>query len=174
MRVRPLGVLVLALLAGCSAAVRPAAAPYGTGPDGEALSAPSPDVQQAYLAYWDDWLAANRPGGIAPEQLARHADEPNLSILRAALADAAKAGHTHTGQVGHHIEGMVADGELRRIYDCVDVSRWLITDAATGKPVDQFTGQPPQLSVMTLRQIDGAWKVTDIQKPMACSSAAGG
>ncbi|MCX4745063.1 hypothetical protein OG455_05910 [Kitasatospora sp. NBC_01287] len=171
---RPAVAVVLAVAAavtGCAAPGRPAA-PYGVGPAGEALSAPAGDVQQAYLAYWDDWLAANRPGGIPPEQLARHAGDPNLSILRAALADSAKEGHTHTGTVGHRIEGMVADGDLRRIYDCVDLNRWLITDAATGRPVDQAGARPPQLSVMTLRRIDGDWKVTDIQKPQDCARSA--
>lgn len=168
------GLVLLVVAVGCAALTPRAAAPYAVGPGGKTLSAPSSDVEQAYLAYWDDWLAANKSGDTSAEQLARHAEEPNLSILRAALIESAKEGYGHTGTVKHRIEGMAADGELRRIYDCVDLNQWLITDATTGQPISQLTSRPPELAIMTLRQFGDVWKVTDIQKPLACSASTAG
>ena len=164
-----LGVPLLAVTACNAASSATPPRPYGLGPEGEVLASPSAEVNQAYLAYWDAWLEANRLLDPRADQLANHAGEPNLSILRAALAENKRAGLINRGTVGHRIDGILAEGGLRRVYDCVDLSRWLIHDARTGKPIKQLTDREPFLSIMTMRQIRGTWKVTDIQKPLPCT-----
>ncbi|MGW2253583.1 hypothetical protein ACWCXH_25805 [Kitasatospora sp. NPDC001660] len=163
---------VLALLAALGTACTGASGaerPYGLGPDGERLEKPDPAVEQAYLAYWDAWLAAYRTPGAPDDGLARYSDEPNLSSIRATLADAYRKKQYNEGAVGHRLAGMRTDGDARIVYDCADLNGWLIHDATTGAEIDQVRQKPRQLAIMTLRQAGGAWKVTNSRKPLECT-----
>ncbi|MFD4660174.1 hypothetical protein ACFWP2_31645 [Kitasatospora sp. NPDC058444] len=161
--------------AGCSGTS--AAAPDGataTGPYGERLIAVDADLRQPYLAYWDEWTKVARAADVGAAPLDAHADEPNLSILRASV-DRMREDRQHmSGEVKHRLLGMQVDGEARRLYDCVDLNAWRIVGADTGREINQVSQRQEQLSVMTLRQINGTWKVTDIQNPLPCPGGTGG
>ncbi|WP_406200891.1 hypothetical protein OH807_20495 [Kitasatospora sp. NBC_01560] len=164
-----------ALLAAAGCAGDSAAAPDGataTGPHGEPLIALTDDVRQPYLSYWDDYVRVFRAADPQAPGLEGHADEPNLSILRASLQQLRQDGQRMQGDVRHRLLGMQVRGELYQVYDCVDLDSWRITDAATGRETDQVGRRPEQLAVMTMRQVDGRWKVTDVQRPVPCPSAS--
>ncbi|MFE4360251.1 hypothetical protein ACFU7Z_14015 [Kitasatospora sp. NPDC057518] len=155
--------------AGCSGTS--SAAPdrtTATGPNGERLTAVGDDLRQPYLAYWDEWTKVARAGDVAAAPLDAHADEPNLSILRASVDQLRQEGQHMSGEVKHRLLGVRTDGEARRLYDCVDLNAWRIVDAGTGHEISQVGRRPEQLSIMTMRRIDGVWKVTDIQNPLPC------
>ncbi|MBD0672642.1 hypothetical protein, partial [Streptomyces sp. CBMA156] len=161
--------------AGCSGAS--SAAPDGataTGPAGERLTAVDADLRQPYLAYWDEWTKVARAADVQAAPLDSHADEPNLSILRASVERLRQDGRRMNGEVAHRLIGMRVDGELRRLYDCVNLNGWRLVDAGTGQEIRQVGERPEQLSVMTMRQINGAWKVTDIQNPLPCPGSTAG
>ncbi|MEE1788886.1 hypothetical protein PUR71_39195 [Streptomyces sp. SP17BM10] len=170
---RPRGAgAVLALLAALATACTGASGaerPYGTGPDGEHLDKPDPAVEQAYLGYWDAWLKAYRTPGAPEDGLARYSDEPNLSSIRATLADSYRKKQYNEGTVDHRLAGMRTEGDSRIVYDCADLSGWLIHDAATGAEIEQVRHTSRQMAVMTLRRIDGSWKVTNSRKPLECT-----
>ncbi|MEU1288735.1 hypothetical protein [Kitasatospora sp. NPDC005856] len=161
--------------AGCSGTS--AAAPDGataTGPYGERLIAVDTDLRQPYLAYWDEWTRVARAADTGAAPLDAHADEPNLSILRASVDRMREDKRHMSGDVKHRLLGMQVDGEARRLYDCVDLNAWRIVDAGTGREIDQVGQRPEQLSVMTMRHVNGAWKVTDIRNPLPCPEGTAG
>ncbi|MGW4803373.1 hypothetical protein [Kitasatospora sp. NPDC004272] len=166
-----LALAALPAVAGCGgpAAGRPSA--DVTGPYGEPLITVPGDVRTAYLAYWDDWQQVARAADLRAAPLAAHAGEPNLSVLGASVEQLRTTGQRMHGEVRHRLIGMRVLGDYYQLYDCVDLDGWVIVDAA-GAPVDQVGHRPEQLSVMTVRRQDGTWKVTDIQQPLPCPTAA--
>ncbi|MFE4513258.1 hypothetical protein ACFRMQ_03525 [Kitasatospora sp. NPDC056783] len=166
-----------ALLAATGCSGTSSASPDGataTGPYGEPLIAVDTDLRQPYLSYWDEWTKVARAADDRAAPLDAHADEPNLSILRASVGQMHQDNRRMAGEVKHRLLGMRVDGEARRIYDCVDLNAWKIVDTGTGQEIEQVGERPEQLSVMTMRQINGVWKVTDIQNPLPCPGATTG
>jgi hypothetical protein len=136
---------------------------------GYQLQAPVDEVERAYLAYWGAWLAASRTPGAAGTQLQGHAAEPALGIDLSTLASDVHQGVVLRGSVDHHVLGMAVVGETRKIADCVGLDQWRLYDARTGlQSPGQLTAKRRQLAFITLRKLDGVWKVTDSQQAMAC------
>lgn len=159
--------LLTLLAAGCST-TGSGSHPYALGPDDQPLARPAEDVQAAYLAYWDAFLAAYRTPGTEPPALAERTAEPMLGNLRATLAQARERHEFNQGAVAHRVVGMEADGDTRRIYDCVELSGWLVHDDRTGQEIHQVRQERRQLAVLTLARVEGTWKVTGSRNPVPC------
>ncbi|MEU2389425.1 hypothetical protein [Streptomyces sp. NPDC007369] len=158
--------LASALLAGCSSAPAPSAPAGGTAAGAPALQPPSPEVRQAYDAYWAAWLAANRTPDPQDPAIERVATGRQLQELRDNLAHSRSAGQVLLGEVGHRIDGVESPGPRSLIlHDCVDLDRWLIHDTRTGRPVDQLQDKPSQMGAFTLtRENEGEpWRVSSLQ-----------
>ncbi|WP_327284465.1 MULTISPECIES: hypothetical protein [unclassified Streptomyces] len=139
---------------------RPAPSAGGTG-----LVEPTPDVRQAYDAYWTSWLAAGRKADPDDPVLAQIATGAQLDDMRAMLKHFGDGGKVLRGEVGHRIDGMDVSGEQTRVVqDCVDLDRWLIYDRASGALADQLQDKPSQLSAFTLvrERLGAPWKVTSV------------
>lgn len=153
------------LLAGGGCAVnRP---PAAAGPS--LVGLPS-DVHDAYLGFWDAWLAANVRSDPDEPTLRKQTIDPLLQTLRANLADSRAAGRGARGQVSHHIEGMEIDEGARRVVDCVGLGGWLLFALDTGRQVpDQVTADRSQLTTLVLRQRDGQWKAANMYTGGSCT-----
>ncbi|MFJ7167979.1 hypothetical protein ACIQUV_21015 [Streptomyces globosus] len=157
--------LALAAATGCTS---PASSASADGrPTAEAgLRNPDPEVRQAYDAYWAAWLAANRTPDPADPALERVATGTQLAELRENLAHSRTAGQVLLGEVGHRVEGVSDAGPGRLVlHDCIDLDRWLIHDARTGRPVDQLGDKPTQLGAFTLKREGegGPWRVASLR-----------
>lgn len=128
------------------------------------------DVHDAYLAFWDAWLAANVTADPDEPTLLKRTTDPLLQTLRANLADSRAAGRAARGQVSHHLEGMEIDGDARRVVDCVGLGGWLLFALDTGRQVpDQVTADRSQLTTLVLRQRDGQWKAANMYTGGSCT-----
>jgi hypothetical protein len=143
---------ILLIVSGCSHA--PAQ------PAGSELRPVSPTIASSYDGYWNAWLRANADSDPADPALAQHAANPNLEVLQSSLTSDRRQHEQVRGTVGHAIRGMEPVGKGFRVFDCVDLTNWVIVNAATGKPVDQLVARPAQLGAFTLELIGGTWKVT--------------
>ncbi|AXE22162.1 hypothetical protein C0216_00750 [Streptomyces globosus] len=157
--------LALAAATGCTSPESSASA--DGRPSAEAgLRNPDPEVRQAYDAYWAAWLTANRTPDPADPALERVATGTQLAELRENLAHSRTAGQVLLGEVGHRVEGVsdVGPGQLV-LHDCIDLDRWLIHDARTGRPVDQLEDKPTQLGAFTLKREGegGPWRVASLR-----------
>jgi hypothetical protein len=157
-------ICALALTTGCARTPPPPPAKAA----GPSLRPLSDDVRQAYLAYWDAWLKANRTSNPDEPSLAEHATSPQLAVLRANLAAARQQHRVTRGTVGHRLEGMEGAGDARWVVDCIDLDHWLLYDAVTDEPVDQLVDKPLQLAVFALRRHGGGWWVTSSQVTSGC------
>ncbi|MEU3772181.1 hypothetical protein AB0F11_03010 [Streptomyces sp. NPDC032472] len=148
----------------------------GTSPAGGTSSAatlvePSPDVRQAYEAYWTGLLAAGQKADPDDPSLGQIATGGQLENVRAMLRHYSEGGKVLRGEVGHRIDGMNVSGEQSRVLqDCVDLDRWLIHDRASGEITDQLKDKPSQLSAFTLvrERLGAPWKVTSVSVLGTC------
>ncbi len=161
----------LALTAtGCTSSATGTPRPAATA-GGAALVEPSPDVRQAYDAYWTGWLAAGQKADPDDPSLGQIATGGQLDNMRAMLRHYNEGGKVLRGEVGHRIDGMKVSGEQSRVLqDCVDLDRWLIHDRASGALTDQLKDKPSQLSAFTLvrERLGAPWKVTSVSVLGTC------
>jgi hypothetical protein len=138
-------------------------APETTAASGDPLDVAEAEALRAYRGMWAGLLeVGKRPDGDAP-QLAEYASGAQLQENRRRMREFKRRGVVLRGTVRSAPRVVALVPRTRAIVeDCVDSSRWVEVDAATGRTLPNRT-TPPDLNVVTLEPAGGVWKVTRIQ-----------
>ena len=153
--------------AACSASASEAAEPTTTtskAPTTTSTTEPltvEEQVEQAYLASWDDYATAM--GERETEHLsATHAGRA-LELVESEVADLKRDGHAADIDVEHNYAITIVDESTAVVVDEY-VNHMILIDPDTGEPREADPNNTV-LYVFTLELMEGAWKLTDILRP---------
>jgi hypothetical protein len=157
-------VLVLALLAGCSA--RGTVLTARTSRLGPAAAAPSPaaaaQVITAYTAYFPALTAAEpQPQAKAAGTLAPYAAQPYLGHVLAQMAWYQAHGEVAWGYFVPHVTSVQITGSQAVVRDCQDASNAWLVSTTTGEVIPGTAGSARTYLVATLARGGGErWRLT--------------
>lgn len=168
-----LAALVALTPAACSGgeATRPQADSPPRSPTGRtqspSVASPSPAerVLDAYLAMWQEYVAAARTPDRDIRKLSQHAAGDALAQLAGALADNRRQGEVTRGKpkFDPRVTSLKPSNDPKRakVAGCLDDSEWLQYDAKSGELVNKTPGGKHRVRA-TVTRISGTWKVTTL------------
>ncbi len=164
-----LAVTTILLLTGCSDRAG------GQGDGGSSTSSvgptttldPAPAILAAYRAHWADVIEAGKTADWRSSRLDDHATGETLETVRDNYRKLQADGEVVRGTVRLHPRVTSVRGSTAIISDCNDATDFLRYDGKTGAPKEQRKTDIVEAEV-TLRLIDGAWKVSSILLGSPC------
>lgn len=115
-------------------------------------------VEQAYLAYWEEWTKANL--SLDPARLELVAVPPALDALREAIESHRANGEPARVRVEHNYEILVIDANTASVDDNY-INHTQRVDPASKEPIEPDPNSRHRKS-HTLRKGEGLWKVSEI------------
>lgn len=153
---------LIALLAGCGSS--PDTAETQAPGNGPSRPAASPSAQDgavvAYLAMWDDTVAAARTSDVDHPRLDDHAEGDALALLKFVMQGHAEEGQVARGAPRHDVEVVESETDRRELRDCMDDREWLMYDRG-GELVNDTPGSRGLVDATVERQ-RRQWVVTDL------------
>lgn len=132
---------------------------------------PRPEYPQEYVDYWEVVLSTASDMEDPASALARVARGQQLRSLVSGIRQDQAEGMVTVGTVDRRLLDVLTERGRTYVVDCLDLSNWLIADAASGQPLeDQQVNAPDQAYVFTLAERDGKWFVTDSEVIGSCAN----
>jgi len=122
---------------------------------------PSPAILAAYRAHWADVIEAGKTADWRSPRLDDHATGETLQTVRDNYRQLQADGEVVRGTVRLHPRLTSVRGSTAIVHDCNDATDFLRYDAKTGVPKEERKTDIVEAEV-TLRLINGAWKVSSI------------
>jgi hypothetical protein len=135
--------------------------PTGQATPGQARSADEAAVLRSYQGMWANFVRVGaKPDGDSP-LLAQYASGEQLRANRRWMDRFERRRVVLRGTVRTNPRVVALVPDVRAVVeDCVDSSRWVEVDAATGRRLPTRGTAAPDLNIATLEPVDGVWKVT--------------
>lgn len=126
-------------------------------------------VSQRYNQYWDQVLEATSNPEYDLVNLEKVARGQQLETLKSGIQMSRDFNVIQINEPKNHIIEIDLEDDEAYVYDCVDMSDWLVADAKTGVKIpDQKITYEPQLIEVKMSQNESDWYVTVLSELGEC------